>query len=68
MTDVFDQASDREEQDRQLCIGMARRVVQELPAVGRCHWCEEIVAPGHKFCDSDCRDGWERDKKLRERR
>ena len=68
MTDLFDQATYREEIERELSIKVARMRGEELPAVGRCHWCDEIVPEGHKFCDSDCRDGWQRDKKLRERR
>lgn len=68
MTDLFDQASMREEQDRELCIGMARRAAESVPATGRCHWCDASVPPGYKFCDSDCRDDWERDRKIRERR
>ncbi|MDR2208850.1 MAG: DUF2116 family Zn-ribbon domain-containing protein [Azoarcus sp.] len=31
------------------------------PAVtGRCHWCGDPLPPGKRWCDSDCRDDWER--------
>lgn len=67
MTDVFDQASDRETQDRELCIKMARDKHRFLPPIGKCHWCGEVVSESRRFCDSDCRDDYERDLKLRNR-
>ena len=29
-------------------------------ANGRCFNCGSIVPPGHKFCDADCRDDYEK--------
>lgn len=37
----------------------------QLEPTGQCHWCSESVAPGHKFCDADCRDAWDKDFKQR---
>lgn len=31
----------------------------ELPAIGKCHWCEEPAQPGAHFCDVDCRSDYE---------
>ena len=38
-----------------------------LPAVGSCYFCFECVAPGLRFCDPDCRDGWEEEENARTR-
>lgn len=57
--DVFDQATEREEKDRAFALQMARQG-EVLAAVGVCHWCDESVAPGHRFCDVDCRDLFDR--------
>lgn len=27
---------------------------------GRCHFCDAPVAPGLPFCDSECRDDWQK--------
>ena len=29
-------------------------------ATGYCLWCEEPLEGGRRWCDSDCRDDWER--------
>lgn len=29
-------------------------------ANGLCHWCDEPVASGLRFCDADCRDDYAR--------
>lgn len=65
MADQFDQASDLEQLDRDRCIAAARVPDPALEATGFCLWCEEVVAPGRRFCDADCRDLWDRDLKLR---
>ncbi|MDR3088105.1 MAG: hypothetical protein LBU45_09210 [Azoarcus sp.] len=31
-------------------------------ATGRCLWCDEPLEDGRRWCDSDCRDDWERAK------
>ena len=30
-------------------------------ADGQCHHCDEPVAPGLRWCNAYCRDGWERE-------
>ena len=36
-----------------------RKAEAELPEVGACHYCEAIIEKGN-FCDSDCRDDYEK--------
>ena len=31
------------------------------PATGACLWCDAPLADGRRWCDTDCRDDWERD-------
>lgn len=67
MTDVSDQATFREEQERERSIAAARRNNQSLPPTGACHWCDEVVDGEKRFCDADCRDGWQRQESARKR-
>lgn len=60
MTDIYDQAAEREERDRERAIAAARASSAALPFVGACYNCDSIVPDGHRFCDIDCRDDWER--------
>jgi len=52
--DDIDRAQQREEQDRELALAVARRQTV-LPATGECHWCAASVAGEAHFCDIDCR-------------
>lgn len=36
-----------------------------LPRTGYCHWCGEAVRGDRLFCDADCRDDWERERRMR---
>lgn len=36
-----------------------------LPFTGHCYYCDDDVNQPRVFCDVDCRDDWEREKKLR---
>ena len=65
MTDVFDQATEREEKDRELAIALQRRKAAVLPDVGHCYYCGEATRPGQRFCDADCRDGYEFEQRQR---
>lgn len=67
MTDIYDQATFREEQERERSIAAARRVGKLLEANGTCHWCGEAVKAERRFCDADCRDGWQRQESARKR-
>ena len=67
MTDIYDQATFREEQERERSIAAARRVGKLLEANGACHWCGEALRAGKRFCDADCRDDYERQEKMKAR-
>lgn len=58
--DIIDAACDREDKDRALAVALAREAGELLPATGECHNCGASVAEGHRFCDVDCRDDWQK--------
>ncbi len=58
MTDEADQASDREEKDREEAI--SRRRPEAPPACGACLFCGEALTGNRRWCDQDCRDDWQR--------
>lgn len=55
MTDVFDQASEREQLERDLAIRFSSKA-NELPYTGACYFCEKPLPEPQRFCDSFCRD------------
>lgn len=63
MSDVFDQASEKEDKDREEAIRVARRKAAVLPDIGACYFCDSPTADGHRFCDAGCRDDYEREQK-----
>lgn len=65
MSDVFDQASEREDKDREEAIRVARRKATVLPDIGACYFCDSPTADGRRFCDADCRDGYEFEQRQR---
>ena len=56
--DDIDRAQDQAE--KILAANLACAYVAVLPATGDCHNCGASVPDGHRFCDSDCRDDYER--------
>jgi hypothetical protein len=62
MPDELDLASEREEFART----HARNVRKpEAPAAtGLCLYCDEDVASPRRWCDTDCRDAWDKRSKL----
>ena len=67
MTDIYDQATDKEERDRDLAIQAARAKNQPLKFTGRCLYCNEEITIG-RFCNKDiedCADQWEFEQKMR---
>lgn len=66
--DIIDQAAEREEMDRALCLAAAHRHEPELPAIGICYNCEASIPEGAKFCDCDCRNDYQRRKAAEARR
>jgi hypothetical protein len=61
MSDVADRADWRIAQDIKAAMAHARRTPQ-LEADGRCHYCDEHVAHGALFCNTDCRDDYEKEQ------
>lgn len=57
MTDIFDQATDREMRDRELAIKAALATSRAgiLNPKGACYNCLEPLPKGGLFCDADCR-------------
>ena len=61
--DIYDQATEREEKERELALAAARRNVTVLPFTGVCHNCEALTAPSVRFCDKLCLEDYERRKR-----
>jgi hypothetical protein len=66
MSDEFDRASELEEMHREMAIKNAR-VKAQLPDIGQCYYCAEYTPPGRRFCDSECRDGYEAEMAAKKR-
>ena len=62
MADIVDVTNDREEVNLAHAVKASRKPTGPLPN-GRCHFCDEIVNDEQRFCDTDCRDGWEREQR-----
>lgn len=62
MSDDVDVASMQEE--AYLAAALNRRHAS-LPAIGQCYSCGESVSGRLRFCDTDCRDDWEKDEAAR---
>lgn len=56
MTDIYDQASEREERDR--AEALASRKPVGPPACGACYWCGEPLKGERRFCDKFCSDDY----------
>ncbi|WNO60421.1 hypothetical protein [Rheinheimera sp. MMS21-TC3] len=48
----------------QLSISLKNRKVG-LRNIGKCHWCQESISDNAHFCDTDCRDDYQQDKRRR---
>lgn len=57
--DDIDRANDEAEQ-RLADVLRSRRPAGPV-ADGQCHHCDEPVASGLRWCNAQCRDGWERE-------
>lgn len=57
--DDIDRAQAQEEMAREFAIANAKG--STLLATGECHNCGASVPDGHRFCDVDCRDDYQRD-------
>lgn len=57
--DVNDLASDLEQAERDYAIQSARNYRSPI-ATGLCLYCSSEVGSGMRWCNSDCRNDWER--------
>ena len=59
--DISDRATGQEEEMRARSESAVRSAAAtvELPPVGICYNCKSSVAPGLRFCDSECRDDYQ---------
>lgn len=57
MSDEVDRA--QIETDRNLERAVRSRRPEGPVPNGRCHFCDEIVHDGARWCDADCRDAWQ---------
>jgi len=64
MPDEADQAHAIEEHNRTMA---QRQRHTTLPAVGKCHYCDELVDAGRRFCGRDCLEDFERIDAARKR-
>jgi hypothetical protein len=64
--DDADRADGPIEQARKAAIEQARRAPALLPK-GCCHYCEEPVAAGLRFCDVVCRDDFSNEEEALKR-
>lgn len=61
MSDPIDQANDHIE--RETAVLLKARKPSGPAATGYCLFCDEPVGTGQRWCDAECRDGWEADHK-----
>ncbi len=61
MTDIYDQATAREEQDRELALQNLRYSARPLPQ-GECNLCGASCVGC--FCDKDCRSQFEKEIRM----
>lgn len=56
MSDFVDNSDIIEEKLKAQRIAAIRQQAsaQNLPRIGKCHWCDEPVEPVKVFCDADC--------------
>lgn len=57
MADDADRADQEVEYYR--ADALRKRLPEGPAANGRCHYCDEPVPDGTRWCDVDCRDAWE---------
>lgn len=63
MSDDVDSANDNILLINEALVSRARKALPEAQATGECLYCTELLAEGKRWCDTDCRDGWEREKR-----
>ena len=64
MSDIIDKANELVEQTDSLALKAIRaKLKPEAEFTGECLWCSEELQAPRRWCDADCRDAWEKDKR-----
>ena len=65
--DIMDDAdrADREDIIKEQAIAAIRRRNDSLPGIGYCYYCNAELRGGNRFCDAECRDDYETEKRLK---
>jgi len=64
MSDMFDKASDTEEQFRSLAIEEIRKNIGKTKYTGRCLCCNAQIETKGMFCSCECREDYELNQRL----
>jgi len=68
MPDDLDRAAEHEQLQRSLSLAQALTHAPRGPlATGSCLYCEATLDEGLRWCDAECRDGWEKLQKAKDR-
>lgn len=65
MADIIDNANDRIEIEMGRLLQSKR--YSAMQPTGQCHYCSESVRSNLLFCDSECRDEYDREAAIRRR-
>jgi hypothetical protein len=60
MSDEVDVSNDRWDMFVSMMINSAGSGAPEAEAIGECLYCSEELPEGRRWCDADCRDGWQK--------
>lgn len=60
--DIFDQATEQEEQERERAL--SRREPEGPEATGLCLHCGEPLGGGARWCNCECRDDWQAQQRV----
>lgn len=63
MSDIIDNANDLVELTDSLAVKAIRNNLKPVAEyTGECLYCGEDVPSPRRWCDADCRDGWEKER------
>lgn len=63
MSDDIDMAQDHMEKEEQLRKQYYSKLVKEVEGAGECLNCKEPLSGKRRWCDSHCREDWEKRRK-----
>lgn len=66
MADDVDNATQSTENVRLMAGGPKAYTRKKLTACGVCHYCRCTVSRGETFCDSNCKDDYEEEQRIKE--